>query len=198
MPVSIKRPPVNELLNNAVAQQEKLLETKVEILSRPANIWSKDYKSKRLTIKLAASAPMIAARSGRGTRSRPTSGHNSRGVNVSSSMDTSDHGSSSTTTTTKRQSMSWPKIKWRQIKSFSQFVGLFLSEESAEELDLFLYKATIAVSLMCERMLWYRSVRIINIAMWPMAFTVLAIQVRACVRACVCACVDGVPPANGG
>ena len=47
MPVSQRRPPVNELLNNAVIQQAKLNETKTEILLRPASIWLKDFKRKQ-------------------------------------------------------------------------------------------------------------------------------------------------------
>lgn len=47
MPITKKRPHIIELLNIAVDQRRKLLDTKIEILERPASIWYQNYGNKQ-------------------------------------------------------------------------------------------------------------------------------------------------------
>ena len=123
MPVSQRRPPVNELLNNAVVQQAKLNETKIEILLRPANIWIKDFKRKQGLIR---------------SKSHEFHSENSSGRN--------DYGNGE------------PK------------------NATVESIHFQLYKLGVIVSLNSERFLWFKTVRILHIIMWPVAFSVLVYE----------------------
>ena len=133
MPVSQRRPPVNELLNNAVAQQAKLNETKTEILLRPANIWIKDFKRKQGLIRSKShEAPPFHSQPHE-TSMRNDSSHANNGGD-------SQHAVS-------------------------------------ESIHFQLYKLGVIISLNSERFLWFKTVRILQIIMWPLAFSVLVYEV---------------------
>ena len=245
MPVSKRRLDVDELLNHAVRQQGKVVETKKEILLRPTKIWLKAFKSKKRKTSGSDRLSHVSDNEQDGDStadalSRSVLRKNNSNLSEKSDSDRSFNIGKSRNKYSEKSEISDPSIRLTTFrparplydnphatatggggedmdprssqKSFrprnlrasqrammtsarslhselSNQVGQLLEKGKERlqkqqqrlnvqldngKLDFWWYKFAVILSLNCERFLWFRAVRILQIVTWPVAFTVLA------------------------
>ena len=261
MPVSKRRLDVDELLNHAVRQQGKVVETKKEILLRPTKIWLKAFKPKKKqgSDRLSYNGSEHEQEGGEGQVTRASLQKNNSNLSDRSDSDRSFNIGTSRNKnqlSSQKSDLSDPSIRLTTFKparplydndsasatggggdtsnlndmtpsneGYSFLKGLTSSQKSQRprnlrasqrnlmtsarslqsdisnhvgelivkgkerlqkqqqklnvqldngKLNFWWYKFAVVLSLNCERFLWYRAVRIVQIICWPVAFAVLA------------------------
>jgi len=156
MPVSHKRPPVTELLNNAVAQQEKVRVTRTEILVRPYHIWLKKGGSSR---KYGAPSD----KGGDGDGDLEADSHSGKGPRMFRRFSLEKIVAMNS-----KAGLGGDSV-WSSLRSMG-------SSDDPDDWKSQLYKFIVLVSLNCERILQNQFVRYTHLVMWPIAFSVLVYE----------------------